>query len=236
MKVIALSGWKGSGKDTLAAHMIKEHSALRTAFADPLKDMVAKEYKVDRTWMDDPAYKEAPLPQYPVNPQDRFSKMIAEFLIKEFRFEQSNIVPHGFTYIDGKFMGYTIDLDGLQRTLPVYWTPRALCIFKGSGNRSVTSQYWVQKAISDIKEKDENYPFRVHVVTDLRFRSEVAQLKEAFGRDLLVVRINRFANSPSDDPSERDLDDHQFDKYIENHGSIEEAQMQIDQIIRKLPT
>lgn len=35
--IIGLSGLKGSGKDTVAAHLVKEHGFERRAFADPLK-------------------------------------------------------------------------------------------------------------------------------------------------------------------------------------------------------
>jgi hypothetical protein len=39
--IIGLAGFKGSGKDTVAAYLIKEHGFERKAFADPLKRSVA---------------------------------------------------------------------------------------------------------------------------------------------------------------------------------------------------
>ena len=39
--IIGLSGRKGSGKDTVAAYLMKEHGFERKAFADPLKQSVA---------------------------------------------------------------------------------------------------------------------------------------------------------------------------------------------------
>ena len=39
--IIGLSGFKGSGKDTVAAYLMKEHEFERKAFADPLKESVA---------------------------------------------------------------------------------------------------------------------------------------------------------------------------------------------------
>jgi hypothetical protein len=39
--IVGLAGFKGSGKDTVAAYLIKEHGFERKAFADPLKRSVA---------------------------------------------------------------------------------------------------------------------------------------------------------------------------------------------------
>lgn len=39
MKVIAISGYKPSGKDTSAEILVKDHNFMRVAFADVLKDM-----------------------------------------------------------------------------------------------------------------------------------------------------------------------------------------------------
>jgi hypothetical protein len=44
----------------------------------------------------------------------------------------------------------------------------------------------------------------------------------------LLIRINRFDEPPSDDPSERDLDDYRwFDAVVENRGSLEEYKEKI---------
>jgi hypothetical protein len=205
MKVLAISGWKGSGKDTIAAYLIEKYGFVRTAFADPLKDMTAAEYGVERSWMDDPKYKEAPLLHLPVNPQDGFSRMLTDFMVKEFK---------------------SPSLEEKQ----VYWTPRALCILKGSTNRSVDSSFWVKRAISVIKSGEKS----LNVITDLRYNSEAKQLKEAFGSDVVFLRIKRFDKSPSSDPSERDLDNFEFDLYVDNTGSLDKAYGQVDGIVSGL--
>jgi hypothetical protein len=183
MKVLAISGWKGSGKDTLANYLIEHHGFKRIAFADPLKDAVAKEFNIPRHWCDEPVMKELPLRQYPAQARDKFSSNICNFMHKEFP-----------VYDDAR----------------AYWTPRALCILKGSTMRAVDPDYWVKQAVAQMK------PDGLYVITDLRYRNEATTLRQCVGEALTTVRINRFADSPSSDPSERDLDAFEFDRYIDN--------------------
>ena len=51
LKLIWLSGWASSGKDT-AAEVLCAAGAKRLAFADSLKDMVAEKYGFPRHWCD----------------------------------------------------------------------------------------------------------------------------------------------------------------------------------------
>lgn len=239
MKVIAISGWKRSGKDASAEYLIKNHNFKRVAFADVLKDMVADEYDIERSHCDDPAHKEQPLEGYPVTPKDDFSMMIARMMFREFRDINGN-APIDF-YIDpsGAFLG-VMGRDVAQ----LYWTPRALCILKGSSNRAVDSSFWVGRAVREIKTFQANAPWSSMetskvvyngncVISDLRYISEVEQLRAVFGKDLIVVRINRFDECQSQDPSERNLDNYKgFDYIIENRGTIEELYANLDRIVK----
>ena len=218
--IVCISGWKQNGKDMLASYLIENYGATKVSFADPLKDMVAEEYGIDRASLDDQDRKEKPLLNLPVSPTDDYSRMIAKFLAKEFRGVNGK-VPDGFDlntnqgiFGDPKIGIYTQD---------VCWTPRALAILKGSTNRSVRSNFWVQKAIEKIKNVDG-----MVVISDLRYKSEMNQIKEVFGEKALFLRVQRFETSPSSDPSERDLDDAEFDYYIDNRGSKESSFDQLE--------
>lgn len=221
MKVLAISGWKGSGKDTLAYYLVSK-GGTRVSFADPLKDMVAEEYGVSRASLDEPLLKEKPILSLPVDPKDAYSRMIAEFLFKEFR-TSGGLQAAKFVYQGDDFYGDTQTGYGICR---LYWTPRALAILKGSTNRSVRSNYWVQKAIEKVKKTEG-----LVVISDLRYRSEMDQLKQAFGDDISFIRVERFDMSPSDDPSERDLDGANFDYRINNRGTKEQAYQQLDNFL-----
>jgi len=211
-KIIALSGWKQSGKDSLADFICEEGGGMfkRYGFANVLKDMVATQYNIPRESCDLTELKEQPLKQYPANPQDAFSEMVCLYMAKELK-------P-------------LTDLPDAN----LHWTPRALCILEGSVKRSVNSSYWVQRVIDQIKldlYSASDYNF---VITDMRYKSEMEQLKNAFGSDLVTVRINRFDNSPSTDPSERDLDDGEFDYVIENRAGISDFHHKINDLLASI--
>jgi hypothetical protein len=226
MIVVAISGWKRSGKDTAAAYLV-DNGFTKSAFADVLKDMVAAEYNIPRSHCDDPEFKEAPILTLPVIPKDDFTLNIAKLLYKEFRTERGHPVMEYYVDPSGAFLGV------LGRDLgQLYWTPRALCILKGSVNRAVDSSYWVGRTVENINslmdpgtEESDDHRF---VISDLRYRSEVEQLRQAFGKDLVTIRINRFQDVNSTDPSERDLDNYKFDITIENTGTLDELYYHLD--------
>lgn len=121
--IVAISGWRKSGKDTAASFLIEDLKFERLAFADLLKVMVADQYNIDLKFLHKQDLKEKPLLHYPVNPQDEFSRMVTNFLDKEMAV-----------------------VDGVK-----YWTPRAMAILEGSVKRSVDPQYWVSKAVFTAK-------------------------------------------------------------------------------------
>jgi len=51
--IIGLSGYKGSGKDTVASHLVKMYDFERRAFADKLKEAVAALWDIDVQDVDD---------------------------------------------------------------------------------------------------------------------------------------------------------------------------------------
>jgi hypothetical protein len=82
-KLIAISGWKGSGKDTAGAYLVGEYGYRPISFAYELKNMVAQTYGVHRFWMDDRTKKEMPLLTMPVIATDPFSAAIHSLLKDE---------------------------------------------------------------------------------------------------------------------------------------------------------
>ena len=82
-KLIAISGWKGAGKDTAGLHLMSEYKYRPISFAYELKNVVAETYGVHRFWMDDRTKKDMPLMNMPAIPTDPFSQAIHEMLKDE---------------------------------------------------------------------------------------------------------------------------------------------------------
>jgi len=242
MLIIALSGWAKSGKDTAAKILISDYGFSRVAFADPLKNTVAQQFDLERQSLDDQALKEAPLLDMMVEPRDPFTRMIAEFMHKEFRTKTGKQCDSFYYHYnsediaDASFLGVMSGPDEtgelVQWMEPLYWTRRALMMVEGSSKRSTNPNYWVDRAIKTARSQNKE----LVVISDLRYKNEIYAMKMALGNDdeLVTVRINRFENSPSSDPSERDLDDAEFDLYIENRGSIDEFYKNVNEFAKKV--
>jgi len=226
MVVLALAGYKGSGKDTAAEFLAKERNYCRYAFADKLKDNVADQYAIDRSWLDDPKMKECAILTRPVVSTDRFTRNVITFMAKEFASES------GAKYDHAVFNAETNQLVGIRANTkektPLFWSPRALAILEGSSKRSVNPNYWVDIVVGQIYT-NHNVSAENVVITDLRYGSEVTRLKEAFGNKLVTARVVR-GESTSQDPSERDLDDHDFDYYLYNQGSKDDLYAAVNKL------
>jgi hypothetical protein len=82
-KLIAISGWKGAGKDTAGLHLVQEYRYRPISFAYELKNMVSEMYGVHRFWMDDRTKKDMPLVNMPAIPTDPFSEAVHNLLADE---------------------------------------------------------------------------------------------------------------------------------------------------------
>lgn len=207
MKVILISGWKGSGKDSVADYLMNNHNFIKFTFAKTLKNYTSKLYNIPLRKFYNRNLKEKPLLKFPVKSNDKFTDSIHKLLLKEF----SN------------------DLENQDLK---YWTPRALIILEGSIKRSVDSNFWVKKVMKEMEGDGLYYKPELCVISDCRYKSEVKAFKEKFGKDLITIRINRFNTINTNDPSERDLDNYNFDYVLNNNGSLEDLYKKIDEIFR----
>lgn len=227
MNVVAVSGWKGSGKDLVAEYLVEKYGFQRVAFADPLKDTVATQFNIERKSIDNRFTKEAALLDLPVTPKDAYSANLAGFLVGEFVLaDDTKLTPAqiNMSKIDGQVNFAFISLTYGQ----LYWTRRALCILEGSTKRTADPEYWIKQAV--IQMKNGNY-----VISDARFTNEVETLGKLLPNSLTSIRIDRFEDSSSNDPSERDLDNFPFPFRINNkiteNKTIIEVYSQVDAVM-----
>src|SRR5512138_265999 len=84
-RVVLLSGWIGSGKDTLADYMVEKKGFKKYAIAATLKDYVAQEYDLDRKMLEDSNFKSKPLMRYPVKVTDEFALLCNGYISDHFK-------------------------------------------------------------------------------------------------------------------------------------------------------
>lgn len=67
--LIGLSGKAGSGKDTVAEYLAKQHEFVPLAFADPVKKGLMAMFGIDKRWFADPELKETDIPEIGTSPR-----------------------------------------------------------------------------------------------------------------------------------------------------------------------
>lgn len=226
MKIIAISGWKRSGKDTAAEYLIDVYGYKKLAFADALRSMVSEEYGIPLEQLEQQQYKEQPLLHLPVIPRDDFSLSMAKMLFTEFRTEGGLQAIEPYQDPSGAFLGVMG-----RHVEQLYWTPRALMILKGSVNRSVTSDYWIDRTIAEVGRL-LSVGHKNIVISDLRFKRELDMLREAFGPDLTTIRVERFDTNNSDSATEKDLDKTPHDVVLLNKSTVKEFYSKLEELIK----
>lgn len=69
MKLIGISGVAGSGKDTVADYLFRQHGFSKIAFADPLKQALVKVLGVNPKYFHESELKDATLPYWGFSPR-----------------------------------------------------------------------------------------------------------------------------------------------------------------------
>lgn len=221
MFVLGISGYKGSGKDTFAdmvGEVCSSSHIRKISLAMPLKKACMEDYGLSRGQCYDQSLKELPILDRPLVVKDGYAKHAMKNIYEECRTADQQKPSSG----------YRINPDGSvfshEHGSQLYWTPRALMIFKGSNQRTVDSDYWIKK-LKAVVEKDHDSD--LFLIPDVRYRNEVESLQNIFGNSFKVVRINGRVEPQSNDPSERDLDDYSFDHYIVNDGGLDDLRQKV---------
>ena len=111
---------------------------------------------------------------------------------------------------------------------------RQLLINIGQKFREIRSSIWADIVVQQMKDLDVGEPENIiYCIDDMRFKNEVKALGN-YGR-LVTIRLNRTNGQLNiDDVTEKDLDAHKFDYYIENDGSISDLKQNLQQIYQSI--
>jgi energy-coupling factor transporter ATP-binding protein EcfA2 len=187
LKVIAITGPKGSGKDTIGQIIKENYTDVETiAFADPIKKEIQHIFQLDLGSNED---------------YDRFKR--------------SNLTAHS-TFRD--------------TDVPTTW--------KNISGRHVVREigmlmrrYDEKQFAAYVKQKIQEQPNKIWVVTDLRFDNEYTMLKDIGAK---FVKIKRPAYTYDGHITEREFNDSQVDRIIMNDNSLEYLRIRIEVVMKNI--
>ena len=241
--LIGISGKMGSGKDTVGK--ILQYLSCSPPSVDEINHMM-KFITNDKYKSNLDIASNYQIKKY----ADKLKDIVCLLLnctredLEDREFKEKELGEEWWYYTDtlfkGNLYGYNEYHDKLKDDLNYYiikLTPRKLLQLLGTdcGREIIHPNIWVNALFADYKsgyveqgvgwvETEDDYPN--WIITDVRFPNEAKAIKDRGG---IVIRVNRLdvdkftANFPQTlHPSETALDDYEFDRVIDNNGSMEE--------------
>lgn len=181
-RIIAVSGWKGSGKDTLASHLVSAHGYEQLSFANALKDSVAKQYNIHRSMMDDPLLKDEPLLHLPVIPSDPFTQkmhvLLADFISSGYW------TPRALCVLEGSIK---------RAVYANYWVSRVVEVIKQNPDKKyVISDLRYQSEADTLRmliPEDELLVMRIHRYQDMYVTDPSERDLDNYKFDLQIANL-----------------------------------------------
>jgi len=197
--IIGISGYAGSGKDTVADLLEKFYGIKKMGFADPLREMamaIDPIVHLGVVWGDTTG-------EYPPELPDGFG-------VRTVRYSDA-LEEHGYNEAKFKY-------PEIRRFLQHLGTDAVRNVL----GDSTWTDLAIDRALATLMRPEwSGVSF-----ADVRFRNEAAVVQDQGG---VVIRVNRPDVGPaSDHISEHDLDGYLYDYIIENDGTLEDLRSRVD--------
>jgi len=247
--IIALSGLSGTGKDTAADILVRNHGFVKVSLADPIKRICRDvfDFTDDQLWGPSES-RNAPDKRYP-RKHGPWKSVVAQ--------RESKCACCGKE--EGRPLLVDIESGYVQKrdSIPLcHLTPRhALQKLGTEWGRGCYDDIWVEYAVRVAKELLSGYhpegyatydaksglehshaddpKYRGVVISDVRFRNEISGLKKA-GAKLIRIKRPGHEQPKWDHPSETeqmDIPDEEFNLVINNQDSLEDLAENISFIL-----
>lgn len=217
MNIIGISGQAGSGKDTAADMLLAKEGFIKLSLADPIKRFAKElwDFSDDQLWGPS-EFRNKPDERYPIGDDFLTARKVLQHL--------------------GTEGGRAIDYD--------VWIRYAIKI---ATTLLTTKKEWCYSPLYGLRTYFKNgmphilnFPEQVRavVISDCRFKNEVKFIKEAGGKLIRVIRPGAglkgdFGKHQSEIEMESIPDD-VFDLVIQNTGTLEDLQSNIDRFADSL--
>jgi hypothetical protein len=206
MSIICLAGKAGSGKDSFADVLTKNHGYKRIALADPLRELCASVFRMDYNLFLDQDKKDSSIPD---------GRVTLDF----------HHIDKIRTYVTNEW-GYEVDEDSREAMEDYHGeefdTPRDILRHIGTRllRHHVSDTIWLDLALAKIREAGGNV-----VVTDCRFTNE-RELFSRCGALLVLIKRNDDGNSKEHEFNLGDEDE--YDVVFDNSATLEEYQSNVN--------
>lgn len=216
--IIGISGLAGSGKDTAADFLVKDHGFAKLSFADPMKRFCREvfDFTEEQLWGPSSA-RNAPDPRYL---RRRITNEFGDHLHDE--------------YLTPRHALQTLGTEWGRDCFPSIWVDYAIrmarMLEKSKGGVDYTAQQGAFKAARPALSGV--------AIADCRFRNEISTIQKVGGKVIRIARPEAGLGGPAGlHPSEKEMaeiPDDAFDLVIENTGTLERYRAQVAEAVRRL--
>lgn len=213
--IIGICGQAGSGKDTAADFLVKDHGFAKLSFADPMKRFCQEifDFTDEQLWGPSSA-RNAPDLRYPRKFGD------GEISADE------RMVPVATEYLTPRYALQKLGTEWGRDCYEPIWVEYALRMAKnldGLPGRMYTAQRGLRATMG---------PALAGVaIPDCRFRNEILAVRNAGGKVIRIVRpgagLQGAASTHKSETEMNELPDDLFDVILENTGTLERLRQQV---------
>lgn len=211
--LVGISGFAGSGKDTIANYLVERYSYQKTSLADPIKRACREIFGFSDDTLWGPSHmREALDTRYPFSgrsPADGFQ--MHEIALSEYE--------------------WWIDPRSGQK-YPKYLSARICLQTLGTEfGRRLDSDLWIKSCLRYIGDSGTSR----WAIPDVRFRNEMDHIRSAGGVLIRVCREGQRSLHQSEQEM-ADIPDTHFDFVIQNFGSLSSLHEKVDSVMSAIYT
>jgi hypothetical protein len=240
--IIGLCGQAGSGKDTVADILVKDHHFVKVALADPLKRICREVFDfTDEQLWGASEKRNAPDKRYPRSLGD-----LHEGMIRGLQIPREYIHPDSF--LTPRYALQQLGTEWGRDCYPNVWIDYALRVAKELEARVEYGDSWHDPqgyaARSGLVPLNENpdLPHEISgvVISDVRFRNEVDAIKKAGGKVVRIIRpgagLEGAAAQHRSETEQSAIPAELFDYCAINDGTLGDLPREVERLLLALKT
>lgn len=241
--IIGISGKAGSGKDTVADFLVKNHSFVKVSLADPLKRICQDVFGFSYAQLWGPSeMRNAPDTRYCRTVRRNDDPYDIRDIIENV--QPLKVTPEN--YLTPRHALQQLGTEWGRNCYPNIWIEYGLRVAKRLEDRVTFGDrlgdpmgYLPELGLVPLHEHPSlNDDISGTVFADIRFKNEVAEFKKAGAKLIRIVRggagLSGAAAQHASEAEQDQIPDTEFDAVIHNEGTLEDLRLQVESVLRML--